>query len=94
MKTDLHPTYYSEVPVKCACGKTFTVGSTKQSLDVEVCSACHPLYTGSEGKKVLAGRLDQFRKKQEKAAQQQAAKKRSPGKEKPVEAAEANESEK
>ncbi|MDQ5927841.1 MAG: large subunit ribosomal protein, partial [Patescibacteria group bacterium] len=46
MKTDIHPTYNSKATVKCACGATFTVGSTKESLDIEVCSTCHPFYVG------------------------------------------------
>lgn len=61
MKTDIHPTYYPKAKVKCACGVTFTVGSTLPEIEVEVCSACHPFYTG-KGKLVdTAGRVDRFR---------------------------------
>lgn len=60
MKNDTHPQYY-QAAVKCACGNTFTVGSTKQHLDVEICSACHPFYTG--GSKIVdsAGRVERFK---------------------------------
>lgn len=64
MKTDTHPTYFAKANVKCACGNTFTVGSTKEALDVEVCSACHPFYVGDDSKKMVAGRLEKFRARQ------------------------------
>ncbi|MEK7579487.1 MAG: 50S ribosomal protein L31 [Patescibacteria group bacterium] len=67
MKTDTHPTYHSNATVKCACGNTFTVGSTKEKIDVEVCSACHPFYVGDDSKKMIAGRLEKFRARQESA---------------------------
>jgi large subunit ribosomal protein L31 len=68
MKVDTHPTYFPQAKVKCACGNTFTVGSTKESLDIEVCSACHPFYIGDDSKKVLAGRLEKFKNRQATAA--------------------------
>ena len=64
MKTDIHPTYFPKAAVKCACGNTFTVGSTKETIDVEVCSACHPFYIGDDSKKILAGRLEKFKTRQ------------------------------
>ncbi len=64
MKTDIHPTYNSKATVKCACGATFTVGSTKDALDIEVCSTCHPFYVGDDSKKILAGRLEKFKNRQ------------------------------
>ncbi len=67
MKADTHPTYFPQAHVKCACGNTFTVGSTKESLEIEVCSACHPFYIGDESKKVLAGRLEKFKNRQSTA---------------------------
>ena len=48
MKTDIHPTYYPEAKVVCACGETWTVGSTKEEIRVDICSACHPFYTGEQ----------------------------------------------
>ncbi len=63
MKEGIHPKY-QEVDVVCACGNTFKTGSTKKSIRVEVCSKCHPFYTGS--KRLLmeeGGRVDKFKKK-------------------------------
>jgi large subunit ribosomal protein L31 len=61
MKTDTHPTYFPDAQVVCACGNTFTVGSTKQKLSVEICSACHPFYTGNEKLMDVAGRVEKFK---------------------------------
>ena len=63
MKEGIHPKY-AEVSVTCACGNTFMTGSTKKELKVDVCSQCHPFYTGS--KRLLVeqgGRVDKFKKK-------------------------------
>lgn len=64
MKTDLHPTYHSNTGIACAnCGHSFPIGSTKEGIRVEICSHCHPFFTG---KKVLIdteGRVDKFRQK-------------------------------
>ena len=48
MKKDIHPKYYPRARVQCACGNAFTVGSTKEFIEVEICSKCHPFYTGKE----------------------------------------------
>lgn len=61
MKTDTHPTYFAEAKVTCACGRTFTVGSTEDKLEVEICSACHPFYTGNEKILDAAGRVEKFK---------------------------------
>jgi large subunit ribosomal protein L31 len=61
MKTDTHPKYFAEAKVTCACGRTFTVGSTKEKLEVEICSACHPFYTGNEKILDAAGRVEKFK---------------------------------
>lgn len=60
MKKDIHPPYY-QATVKCACGNIFTVGSTKKEMEVEICSQCHPFYTG--GSKIVdaAGRVERFK---------------------------------
>lgn len=63
MKKDIHPKYYSDATVKCACGNTFTVGSTKEYIEVEVCSNCHPFYTGKEKIVDTLGRVEKFRKR-------------------------------
>ncbi len=67
MKKNLHPQYYPKAKVKCACGNTFTVGATRQEMTVEICSHCHPFYTGTEKLLDIAGRVEKFRTRQEKA---------------------------
>ncbi len=64
MKTDTHPVYYEKASIACACGHTFTVGSTVEKLKVEICSACHPLYTGKEKVLDTAGRVEKFKARQ------------------------------
>ncbi len=72
MKPNIHPTYYSNCIVTCSsCGNTFTTGSTKQSISVEVCYRCHPFYTGEHRFLDVKGRVDTFQKKQEIAKQYQ-----------------------
>ena len=64
MKKELHPQYYQEAKVICTtCGNTFTVGSTQPELKVEVCSNCHPFYTGKEVLMDTQGRVEKFEKK-------------------------------
>lgn len=62
MKENIHPKY-GEAVVKCACGETFTTGSTKQNLHVEICSKCHPFYTGKQKLVDTGGRVEKFKKK-------------------------------
>ena len=62
MKTGIHPEY-KEVTVKCACGETFTTKSTKSELRVDVCSKCHPFFTGKQKMVNAGGRVDKFKKK-------------------------------
>ena len=61
MKTETHPTYFKEAKVVCACGRTFTVGSTKEKLEVEICTNCHPFFTGNEKILDAAGRVEKFK---------------------------------
>ncbi|MBA7681941.1 50S ribosomal protein L31 [subsurface metagenome] len=63
MKKDIHPKYYPKARVQCACGNTFTVGSTKEYLEVEICSKCHPFYTGKAKIIDTMGRVEKFRKR-------------------------------
>ncbi len=63
MKKDIHPKYYPHAQVKCACGNTFEVGSTREFIEVEICSKCHPFYTGKEKMTDVMGRVDKFRKR-------------------------------
>ena len=67
MKAEIHPKYYPKAQVRCACGKTFSVGSTKEYIEVEICSACHPFYTGKEKLVDTMGRVEKFRKRLAKA---------------------------
>lgn len=62
-KKDIHPKYYDKAQVRCACGNTFTVGSTKELMEIEICSNCHPFYTGKEKIVDVAGRVEKFRKR-------------------------------
>jgi len=63
MKKDIHPKYYPKATVKCACGNTFTVGSTKEFIEVEVCSKCNPFFTGKEKIIDKMGRVEKFKKR-------------------------------
>jgi large subunit ribosomal protein L31 len=62
MKDNIHP-QYQQAPVKCHCGNTFTTGSTKAEIRVEICSACHPFYTGQQKVAQARGRIDKFNRK-------------------------------
>jgi len=63
MKQDIHPAYHPAAKVSCSCGDSFAVGSTKERLEVEICSQCHPFYTG--GSKIVdsAGRVEKFKQR-------------------------------
>ncbi|HLM84494.1 MAG TPA: 50S ribosomal protein L31 [Candidatus Bathyarchaeia archaeon] len=69
MKKDIHPKYFSEAKIICACGNLITTGSVKEEMKVEVCSACHPFYTGKKRVVDTAGRVDRFKKRMEKSEQ-------------------------
>ena len=60
MKKDIHPTYDIKTKATCACGAVFLVGSTMPSIEMEICSQCHPFYTGNEKIMDTAGRSDYF----------------------------------
>jgi large subunit ribosomal protein L31 len=62
LKENIHPKY-GEAVVRCACGETFTTGSTQQELRVEICSKCHPFYTGKQKLVDTGGRVERFRKR-------------------------------
>jgi large subunit ribosomal protein L31 len=63
MKDNIHPKYYSDAKVVCSCGNTFTVGSTRKTLKVELCSACHPFFTGERRMVDTAGRVERFKQR-------------------------------
>jgi large subunit ribosomal protein L31 len=71
MKKDIHPKYYKNAKVICACGHTFSTGSTEEEIKVEICSACHPFYTGKQKLVDTARRVEKF---QEKVAKKEAGK--------------------
>ena len=62
MKPDIHP-QYGECVVKCACGETFVTGSVKKEMKVDVCSKCHPFFTGRQKLNDTGGRVDRFKKR-------------------------------
>lgn len=79
MKEKIHPKWHAQARVHCACGNTFTTGSTLPEIAVEICAACHPLFTGQQKLVDTAGRVDKFnqraaaaKKKQEEAAARKA----------------------
>lgn len=68
MKTAIHPNYFEVAKIRCACGNALTVGSTVEDISVELCSACHPFYTGKQKLIDTAGRVERFKKKVERKA--------------------------
>jgi len=78
MKKDIHPKYFPEATVICACGNTFKIGSTVEEIQVEICSKCHPFYTGKQKLIDTAGMVDKFKaraSKQKTASAQRKGKK-------------------
>lgn len=65
MKKDIHPNYNDKIKAECSCGATFIVGSTLPELKTEICSNCHPFYTGKQKLIDSAGNVDRFKKKME-----------------------------
>ncbi len=64
MKKDIHPKYDIKAKATCACGAVFDIGSTMSDIRVEICSNCHPFYTGNEKIMDTAGRVERFKKRQ------------------------------
>lgn len=67
MKKKIHPQYHKDAEIKCACGNTIKVGSTQKSMEIEICNACHPFYTGKSKLVDSAGQVDRFQKRLEKS---------------------------
>ena len=63
MKDNIHPQYYPDAQVVCACGNSFTTGSTRKLLKVEVCSKCHPFFTGERRMMDITGRVERFKRR-------------------------------
>lgn len=68
MKTGIHPTYYKDAQIVCACGHSFIGGSTKQMIRVEICAKCHPFFTGQQKFVDAVGRIEKFQVKQRDSA--------------------------
>jgi len=63
MKTKIHPAWFPQTLVTCVCGKTFTAGSTRETLNVDICSQCHPYFTGEMRYADSEGKIESFQKK-------------------------------
>jgi len=63
MKEKIHPKFFEDAQVVCSCGNTFTIGSTKKSLRVELCNKCHPFFTGERKMMDTAGRVEKFKQR-------------------------------
>lgn len=68
MKTGIHPKYFESVEIRCSCGNVIIAGSTKESMKTELCSKCHPFYTGQQKLVDTAGRVDKFAERMKKSA--------------------------
>jgi large subunit ribosomal protein L31 len=68
MKAAIHPQWFNDAKVSCACGNTFTVGATKPEIKVDICSKCHPFFTGEMKFVDTQGRVEKFQEKQKSAA--------------------------
>jgi large subunit ribosomal protein L31 len=75
MKKDIHPTYFVDAKIICSCKNVIVAGSTKEEQNVEICSACHPFYTGKQKMLDTAGRVNKFLERQKKAEEKKGAKK-------------------
>lgn len=67
MKQAIHPKYYPDCKVTCTCGNSFTTGSTIKKIDIEICSKCHPFFTGQQKFVDSKGRIDKFMERVEKS---------------------------
>jgi large subunit ribosomal protein L31 len=63
MKAEIHPIYYTEAKVSCVCGNSFTTGSILKEINVDICSACHPFFSGKQKLVDTEGRVEKFKKK-------------------------------
>ncbi|NTW44788.1 MAG: 50S ribosomal protein L31 [Anaerolineaceae bacterium] len=68
MKTSIHPVWYEDAKVSCACGNTFTVGAAKPEIKIDICAKCHPFFTGEMKFVDTMGRVERFQQKQKAAA--------------------------
>ena len=75
MKFDIHPVYHEAAVVTCSCGETFSVGSTLPKIQIEICSACHPFFSGQDKILDTAGRVEKYKKRDLKSAEIKVTKK-------------------
>jgi large subunit ribosomal protein L31 len=80
MKSNLHPTWYPQATVTCACGASFVTGASQDSYNVDICSKCHPFFTGEMKFVDRQGRVDKFMQKMQAAQSHQASTKNKPKK--------------
>ena len=76
MKKDIHPTYFDKATATCVCGAVYNFGSTKEKIEVEICAACHPLYSGTEKVLDTAGRVEKFKNRKAAGEIKKASKKK------------------
>ena len=69
MKKNIHPKYNDDAKINCACGNVIKTGSTVKSMEIEICSSCHPFFTGKKKLVDSAGQVDRFKKRMEKSSQ-------------------------
>jgi large subunit ribosomal protein L31 len=74
MRKDIHPQYFANAKIVCACGNTITTGSTREETRIEICSACHPYYTGRDNLIDTQGRVEKFKARQTKGTPTKAPK--------------------
>lgn len=84
MKSGIHPKYFEKAEISCACGAILTTGSTVETMSIEICSNCHPFYTGKKKTIDSTGRVDRFKKLSEKASALKSSKPKTSKKEKTV----------
>lgn len=72
MKTEIHPEYHKDAKITCLCGNSFNVGATQKEIKVEICSACHPFFTGNEKVIDSAGRVERFKARRAAASETKA----------------------
>lgn len=77
MKKDIHPKYYPKTEIKCACGAILEAGSTQEKLEIEICSNCHPFFTGDKKVVDTAGRVERFKQIAARSAEKKAAAKKT-----------------
>lgn len=76
MKKEIHPKYYPDAKAKCVCGNAFSIGATKEKIEIEICSKCHPFYTGKQTLVDTARRAEKFSARRAKASPEKTAKKK------------------